>query len=407
MKKILILLAALLFASPSFAASVRSITCTGGLTNTPGQTGTPITTTGKCYSQTPTQEFTGSTTIPSSLSAGTSVFAPVNGTDTGTFTLSQANSTGFEQWTQYTFFNGSSGNLTITNQSVSCSGSCSVFKDVPLTGGNIVLGQYGSATCNSNAGNWNCAINSVSSGGSVSVTAANAGIVITPSPGTGTFTVGTTAVINNQGTATSYTVLSTDNPKIIEFTGGSSAVAVTLPNANSAGFTAGFATSIQNFDTANVTITPTTSTINGAATLILYPGEEADIVSDGTNYIADVKKVPIQFFSFQPGSMTTIVSSKGVFYKASKNLTVDNITGSAISFTCTGNPVITLYECGTSTTCASPTTIGSVTVTANSTATVGAVSAGAITAGDYVGWAISSGTCTLLDISATAQAHQN
>ena len=115
-----------------------------------------------------------------------------------------------------------------------------------------------------------------------------------------------------------------------------------------------------------------------------------------------------EHMSFQPGLITTIVNTKSVFAKFSKTSTVDNIEGSSQSFTCTGNPVVTMYECGTSATCAaSPVTIGSVTVTAAGTVADGTVSAPAITAGDYVAWAISSGTCTGLDISAVAQVHAN
>lgn len=113
------------------------------------------------------------------------------------------------------------------------------------------------------------------------------------------------------------------------------------------------------------------------------------------------------FLDFQPGLMATILTSTSDYSKVSKASTVDNITGSSLSLTCTTNPTITMYECGTSTTCASPTTIGSVTVTTTGTATAGTVSSGVITAGDYVAWAITAGTCTSLDISVTAQVHSN
>jgi hypothetical protein len=111
--------------------------------------------------------------------------------------------------------------------------------------------------------------------------------------------------------------------------------------------------------------------------------------------------------AFQPGLITAVTNTKGVYGKISKAATVDNIEGAAITFTCAGNPTITFYECGTSATCASPTTIGSVTVTAGGQVFDGTVNNAAITAGDYVAWAISAGTCTALDISATAQAHSN
>jgi hypothetical protein len=110
---------------------------------------------------------------------------------------------------------------------------------------------------------------------------------------------------------------------------------------------------------------------------------------------------------FSPGLVAAIVNTKGAFTKWVKASTVDNIEGSASTFTCTGNPTITLYECGTSATCATPTTIGSVTVTASGTVVDGTVSSAAIVAGDYTAWAISAGTCASLDIFGTAQVHSN
>lgn len=115
-----------------------------------------------------------------------------------------------------------------------------------------------------------------------------------------------------------------------------------------------------------------------------------------------------QTISFQPGLLTAVTNTKGVFGKFVKASTVDNIVGSALLFTCVGNPTVTLYECGTTAACDStPTTIGSVTVTAAGIATDGTVSSATIGAGHYVAWAISAGTCTSLDIAATAQIHSN
>jgi hypothetical protein len=79
---------------------------------------------------------------------------------------------------------------------------------------------------------------------------------------------------------------------------------------------------------------------------------------------------------------------------------------SANVFTCTGNPIVQLLECGTSTTCASPTNIGSVTLTAAGTATPATVSSAAIAPGDYVAGRIASGTCTALDVTVSAEMQQ-
>ena len=111
--------------------------------------------------------------------------------------------------------------------------------------------------------------------------------------------------------------------------------------------------------------------------------------------------------SFQPGLITSVTNTKGAFYKFSKASTVDNLEVSANSFSCVSNPTVTMYECGTSASCGTPTTIGSATVTTAGTVVDGSVSSAAITAGDYVAFAISAGTCATLDIQMTAQAHQN
>jgi hypothetical protein len=131
--------------------------------------------------------------------------------------------------------------------------------------------------------------------------------------------------------------------------------------------------------------------------------------ADSGSPCAPLGKGAEQVTAFQPGLMTTISTTKGGFSKFVKASTVENLVGSAITFTtCTVNPTITFYECGTSATCAvSPTTIGSVTVTAAGTAVDGTVSNPTITAGDYVAWAVTAGSCAALDVAAFAQVHAN
>ena len=116
----------------------------------------------------------------------------------------------------------------------------------------------------------------------------------------------------------------------------------------------------------------------------------------------------VEHVSYQPGLLTAVNATKAVFHKFSKAATVDNIEGSAATFSCVSNPTITMYECGTSASCSStPTTIGTVTVTSAGTVIDGTVSAPAITAGDYVAFAFTAGTCASIDIAATAQIHSN
>lgn len=88
----------------------------------------------------------------------------------------------------------------------------------------------------------------------------------------------------NAQTGTTYTVLTTDFRKLVTHT-NAAAIAVTLPQAG-VNFPAGWWYWTANLGAGAVTITPTTSTINGAATLTLAQNESAIIFSDGTNYKA-------------------------------------------------------------------------------------------------------------------------
>lgn len=114
----------------------------------------------------------------------------------------------------------------------------------------------------------------------VSVTAGTPNIVVTPSPGTGTFTVGTTAALNTQSGA-SYTLLAGDAGKLVLRTNGS-AQTDTVPQATGS-FTTGFEFGLQT-GAAGDTLTPTTSTVNGLASLKLGAQQASDWVSDGANW---------------------------------------------------------------------------------------------------------------------------
>lgn len=84
-------------------------------------------------------------------------------------------------------------------------------------------------------------------------------------------------------TGTSYTIsCTTDASKLVTFS-NAAAVAVTLPQATSS-CGAGFSFDTQNKGAGAVTITPTTSTINGASTLVIPQNMGCSITSDGTNY---------------------------------------------------------------------------------------------------------------------------
>lgn len=90
--------------------------------------------------------------------------------------------------------------------------------------------------------------------------------------------------INSQ-TGTSYTLLASDKGKLVVFN-NSSPVAVTLPQAGTPGFDAFAKFNVLNLGAGTVTVTPTTSTINGGATKTYAQNTSGAIVSDGTNYYA-------------------------------------------------------------------------------------------------------------------------
>lgn len=87
----------------------------------------------------------------------------------------------------------------------------------------------------------------------------------------------------NAQVGTSYTIVAADRGKLITFN-NAAAIAVTLPVATGAGFPTGWSTFISNLGAGTVTLTPTTSTIDSAASLTLSTNGGILLVSDGTNY---------------------------------------------------------------------------------------------------------------------------
>jgi hypothetical protein len=87
----------------------------------------------------------------------------------------------------------------------------------------------------------------------------------------------------NAQTGTTYTYLDSDWRKLVTHTNGS-AIAATLPSAAGAGFDSGWFMDVQNRGVGTLTITPTTSTIDGAASLALTTAQGVRIFSDGANY---------------------------------------------------------------------------------------------------------------------------
>jgi hypothetical protein len=89
----------------------------------------------------------------------------------------------------------------------------------------------------------------------------------------------------NPQSDTTYAILTGDRQKLVTLTNGA-AIAVSIAAAGSTGFPDGWETTVLNSGAGTATITPATSTIEGAATFTLTTGQSARIISNGTNYRA-------------------------------------------------------------------------------------------------------------------------
>lgn len=113
----------------------------------------------------------------------------------------------------------------------------------------------------------------------------------------------------NAQTGTTYTFLDGDRGKCVSLSNGSS-IAVTLPQAGaSSQFISGWYTNARAGGAGTVTITPTTSTIDGAASLTLTTNQGVGIFSDGTNYFTFRGRVPSFLQSATQGGNTTKIST--------------------------------------------------------------------------------------------------
>jgi hypothetical protein len=100
-------------------------------------------------------------------------------------------------------------------------------------------------------------------------------------PITTTGTLSANVAVNSQ-VGTSYSFVPSDKCKLVNLN-NANPVTVTLPAATGA-FGAGWYVLVQNIGVGNATITPTSGTIDGAASFLLPSGWGIRIVSDGTNY---------------------------------------------------------------------------------------------------------------------------
>jgi hypothetical protein len=118
-------------------------------------------------------------------------------------------------------------------------------------------------------------------------------------------------------------------------------------------------------------------------------------------------KNPRAFITMSTGMLSPLANANYSPVGIVQSGTIENIVGSAASFTCTVSPVVTLYDCGTTAgSCSSPTLLGSVTIT-GATFNVGTISNATLTAGHYLVWSIPTGACTTANLSASAEYRTN
>lgn len=121
-------------------------------------------------------------------------------------------------------------------------------------------------------------------GGSVSVTAGTSNVVITPSPGTSTFTVGA-AYLNNAQTGTTYTIGSTGAPYgfdagVLVSGNNASAQTFTFPASTATNFTAGYSTDVEEIGAGALSLSSASSFIPGAP--VLAKGQMGTFTSLGS-----------------------------------------------------------------------------------------------------------------------------
>ena len=183
--------------------------------------------------------------------------------------------------------NGGTGIATTTAYSVICAGTTATGPFQSLA----ALGASGTVLTSNGAGALPSFQAVAGTGTVTSITPGNGltSILTATAPGSAITTSGTlsTAQLVNAQTGTSYAIVDGDRGKLITAS-NAAAQAYTIAQAGAtSAFQAGWYADVRNISTnplGVVTITPSTSTINGLSSLIILPGGNVRIVSDGANY---------------------------------------------------------------------------------------------------------------------------
>lgn len=140
----------------------------------------------------------------------------------------------------------------------------------------------------------------------------------------------TAAITQRNNTATTDTLVTGDCGTVVTES-NASAVAVAIAQAGTTGFASGYYVTVKNKGAGIVTITPATSTIDGAATLTLAQYQSVDIYSDGANYWTlayGAKTIALGSTALGTGAITSATCASAVTATATGVLTTDTVTAS-------------------------------------------------------------------------------
>lgn len=148
----------------------------------------------------------------------------------------------------------------------------------------------------------------------------------------------------NAQTGTSYALVTGDRGKAVTFN-NASAIAASIQAAGSTGFPSGWYAELVNLGNGVVTLTPTTSAVDGAASITLAVHDNICLFSDGTNYFTLRGRIS----GAGSGTVTSVaLSTPGVIF---------NVSGSPV--TSSGTLALSLINQAASTVLAGPTSGGS------------------------------------------------
>lgn len=196
---------------------------------------------------------------------------------------------------EYTVVNSTVGGFAVTVKTLAGTGIA------VLNGATAILRSDGTNIVGVTSGAGAGTVTSVDASGGVQT--------VSGSAITGSGTLRAAELVNAQ-IGTTYTFVDGDRAKLVT-TSNAAAIAATLPQAGATSlFIAGWFVDIQNRGVGTLTITPTTSSIDGAATLAIPTGQGVRVFSDGTNYFTqrgmDAVAVaqPFDLTAFYPGIPT-------------------------------------------------------------------------------------------------------